>query len=94
LDRQGNDIGNQYRSIILYANDLQKQTAKDIMQEWQDENPKGTMVTELKPLRVFHSAEAYHHRYYEKNSRQPYCRMVVEPKLQKMLQSKYQSMIE
>lgn len=94
LDRQGNDIGNQYRSIILYADDLQKQKAGDAMQEWRDENPRKTMVTELEPLGVFHPAEAYHHRYFERNSRQPYCRMVVEPKLQKMLQGKYQSMME
>lgn len=84
LNRQGADVGTQYRSIILYHNETQKQTAIDVMNEvgaqgiWQ--NP---LVTELAPLDVFYPAEEYHQNYFARNPMQPYCQVVIAPKVAK-----------
>jgi len=82
LNRQGADVGTQYRSIILYHNDEQKQTAYKIIQKQQSEY-KDPIVTQLEPYTKFYKAEDYHQNYYENNRRQPYCRMVIDPKMQK-----------
>jgi peptide-methionine (S)-S-oxide reductase len=84
LNRQGADVGTQYRSIILYHNDLQKAIAEKSKQEtdasglWP--NP---IVTEIAPLTDFYPAEAYHQNYYHSNPMQPYCQVVIDPKVQK-----------
>jgi len=83
-NRQGNDVGPQYRSAIFYHDEAQKETAVAVMAElsaaqvWP--NP---IVTELAPLDTFYVAEAYHQRYYENNAYQPYCQYVVAPKVAK-----------
>ncbi len=83
-NRQGADVGPQYRSIILYHDDEQKQVAERVMTEIEKEGLWGApLVTELEPLEDFYRAEEYHQRYYEKNPNQGYCRAVVAPKLQK-----------
>jgi len=83
-DRQGNDVGPQYRSVIFYHDDGQKQTALQIMDEVQSElSPP--LTTELLPLSRFYVAEKYHQDYYQRNSDQPYCRAVITPKLKKLL---------
>jgi len=82
LNRQGSDVGTQYRSIILYHNDEQKQTAYKIIQKQHSEY-KDPIVTQLEPYTKFYKAEDYHQNYYENNRRQPYCRMVIDPKMQK-----------
>jgi peptide-methionine (S)-S-oxide reductase len=88
-NRQGADVGPQYRSIILYTNDTQKQTAQQAIAEANAEqlypNP---IVTEVVPLTKFWPGEAYHQNYYNDNPSQGYCRMVVGPKVAKF-RSKY-----
>jgi len=84
LNRQGNDIGTQYRSIILYFNEEQKQKALKKIEELK--NRGLDVVTEVKPLDVFYKAEEYHQNYFEKNPNQPYCEYVVALKVLKFLE--------
>lgn len=84
LNRQGNDIGPQYRSIILYTTEEQKkriEISKKIIE--QSEDLKKPIVTEIKKLEKFYPAEEYHQDYYTKNQHQPYCSLVIAPKLRK-----------
>lgn len=86
-NRQGNDIGTQYRSIILYADDAQKKEAENLIKELNSPYPKDeAVVTELKPLDKFYEAEGYHRNYYAKNPEKPYCQLVINPKLEKLQQ--------
>ena len=84
LNRQGNDVGTQYRSAIFYHSEKQKLEAEESMkasegkQEWN-----GKYVTEIVPFQKFWPAEAYHQGYYNANPNQPYCSAVVGPKIQK-----------
>lgn len=84
LNRQGNDIGTQYRSVIFYHSEQQKQDAEtslknsEAKQEWE-----GKYVTEIVPFEKFWAAETYHQGYYNANPTQPYCSAVVGPKIQK-----------
>jgi len=82
LNRQGADVGTQYRSAIFYHDEEQQQTAKEVMAEvaeaWDD-----PLVTELSPVPAFYPAEDYHQDYYENNPAQPYCQVVIRPKLAK-----------
>ena len=84
LNRQGADRGTQYRSIILYHDDRQKQTAeaskKAAAGQFRD-----PIVTEIVPLAKFYKAEGYHQNYYNDNSNAPYCQFVIRPKLDKLL---------
>lgn len=84
LNRQGNDVGTQYRSVIFYHNDEQKQLAEKYRTELDKsgawENP---VVTEISPFTNFYSAEKYHQDYYENNSNQGYCAFVIAPKVEK-----------
>ncbi len=85
LNRQGNDVGTQYRSSIFYKDDIQKQSAEDFIKHLENEqvfdNP---IVTEVEPLGVFYNAEDYHQNYYNQNSEQGYCQFVINPKLKKL----------
>ncbi|HWP84180.1 MAG TPA: peptide-methionine (S)-S-oxide reductase MsrA [Terriglobia bacterium] len=87
LNRQGNDIGTQYRSIILYASAEQKQEAEAFLRELAESGkfPR-PVVTELKPLEAFYPAEEYHRQYYRRNQSQPYCQFVIAPKVDKLQQ--------
>ncbi len=82
INRQGADIGTQYRSIILYHNDSQKKTSEKSLRDTNAtgffENP---IVTTIEPLDIFYPAEDYHDNYYELNSTQGYCQFVIKPKL-------------
>jgi peptide-methionine (S)-S-oxide reductase len=84
LNRQGNDIGTQYRSVIFYHNEAQKQKAEKYKAEldksgaWQ--NP---VVTAIEPYKNFYAAENYHQDYYKLNGKEPYCQYVIAPKLEK-----------
>ncbi|HYP08693.1 MAG TPA: peptide-methionine (S)-S-oxide reductase MsrA [Bryobacteraceae bacterium] len=84
LNRQGNDVGTQYRSAIFYHSEEQRAAAEQIVHEvdnvrlWDDR-----VVTKLEPASEFYVAENYHQDYYKRNSLQPYCLFVVRPKLQK-----------
>lgn len=87
-NRQGNDVGPQYRSIILYGNEAQKITAEQSLAAAVDAglwpNP---IVTELQPLDVFYAAENYHQNYFNDNRYQPYCMAVIDPKVRKFRKS-------
>ena len=84
LNKQGEDVGTQYRSVIYYLNDEQKAKAEqsklNLDQSGQLENP---IVTTIEPFDVFYPAEDYHQGYYNENPTQPYCSAVVGPKIQK-----------
>jgi peptide-methionine (S)-S-oxide reductase len=80
-DRQGNDVGTQYRSAIFYHSETQRQAASEIIRELEASGL--AIVTELLPAPEFYPAEDYHQRYFENNSRQPYCAYVVAPKVEK-----------
>jgi len=84
LNRQGNDVGTQYRSAIFYRNALQKQKANYYIQKLGQEHvyPK-PIVTKVEALGPFYQAEDYHQNYYNQNRDQPYCRFVIQPELEK-----------
>lgn len=82
LNRQGNDVGTQYRSIILYSNEEQREKAENFIRELNKQGDK--IVTELKPLDTVYPAENYHKNYYEKNKDKLYCQVVISPKLEKL----------
>jgi peptide-methionine (S)-S-oxide reductase len=83
LNRQGADTGTQYRSIILYQTEKQKLLAEKSKLEAQ-KNFRDPIVTEIVPLKHFYKGEAYHQDYYENNSDQPYCQVVIRPKVEKI----------
>lgn len=84
LNRQGADVGTQYRSVIFYHTDEQKRIAEQSKQETDASDlwPE-PIVTEISPFTNFYEAEAYHHNYFRRNPNQPYCRAVIDPKVQK-----------
>ncbi len=87
LNRQGADVGTQYRSVIFYHSAAQKATATAIMEQLaQDEVYSNPVVTQLTPLEHFYKAEDYHQDYYSRNRAQGYCRSVIDPKVQKFRQ--------
>ena len=84
LNRQGNDRGTQYRSVIFYNSEAQKQAAKSIISALTKAKAfDDPIVTTLEPFTVFYSAEKYHQNYYQNNKSQPYCQYVIQPKLEK-----------
>ncbi len=87
INRQGSDIGTQYRSIILFADESQKREAEAYIRELEASHPGGApVVTEVKPLEAFYEAEDYHHDYFAKHPHRPYCVAVISPKVQKAKQ--------
>jgi peptide-methionine (S)-S-oxide reductase len=84
LNRQGADVGTQYRSVILYADARQKAEADEIIRELSRDGVfRNPIVTEVVPLRAFFPAEDYHREYYARNTSKPYCQAVIAPKLAK-----------
>ncbi len=83
LNRQGADIGTQYRSIILYTTDLQKKSIDRYILKLQSTYDK-KIVTEIKKLDIFYPAEEYHINYYKNNAKTPYCNVVIGPKIAKI----------
>lgn len=84
LNRQGNDVGTQYRSVIFYHNEGQKRIAQEIIQELERKKIYDKpIVTALEPFQAFYPAEEYHHNYFERNPNQPYCQFVISPKVSK-----------
>ncbi len=93
LNRQGNDVGTQYRSAIFYADEEQKVKAEGLIKELNDTKAYDKpVVTEVKPLVKFYPAENYHQGYYRNHSDQPYCQLVIAPKLEK-LQKQFAALI-
>jgi len=84
LNRQGADVGTQYRSVVFYHSEAQKTTAEDVIRELTAAGTwKHPIVTQVEPLRAFYAAEMYHQEYFARNPAQPYCMMVVSPKVAK-----------
>jgi peptide-methionine (S)-S-oxide reductase len=84
LNRQGNDIGTQYRSVIFYHDENQKIDAEKYKEKLSEENVwDNPIVTEISPISDFYRAEAYHHNYFELNPQNMYCQAVVRPKVEK-----------
>ena len=84
-DRQGNDVGTQYRSVIFYHSDEQKQLAEENKKKLDESGLfRAPIVTEIVPSTEFYRAEDYHQNYYNQNSGQPYCRAMIGPKLEKL----------
>jgi peptide-methionine (S)-S-oxide reductase len=87
LNRQGADVGTQYRSAIFYHTPEQKETAEQIVAEMTAERIwDAPIVTEIAPLKEFYGAEGYHQEYYQNNPSQPYCQVVIAPKVAKFRQ--------
>jgi peptide-methionine (S)-S-oxide reductase len=83
-DRQGNDVGPQYRSVIFYHSDEQKRVAQEVISDFGINGIWGRpIVTQLQPASEFYVAEDYHQEYFDNNPRQSYCMFVVSPKVQK-----------
>ncbi len=82
-DRQGADVGSQYRSIIFYHTEDQKRKAEEAVKRARKDY-SDPIVTEIVPLNEFYEAEDYHQDYYAENTNAPYCRMVIDPKLTKL----------
>lgn len=92
VNRQGSDVGTQYRSIILTTTAAQKERAEAFIKDLTDS--KGpSIVTEVKPFTTFYPAEAYHRQYYQNNQSQPYCQLIISPKIDK-LKEKYQELLK
>jgi len=84
LNRQGNDVGTQYRSVVFFHNDEQKQKAEMAITKIQSDfdNP---IVTQIEPFKAFFEAEDYHKNYYQNNKEAAYCKAVIDPKLKKLI---------
>lgn len=94
LNYQGNDVGTQYRSVIFYTTEEEQHTAKQTIASYteQMEFPR-PIVTEVSKLETFYPAESYHMNYYNKNSYQPYCSVVIGPKVSKLMET-YGKMVQ
>ena len=89
LNRQGNDIGTQYRSAIFYTDKTQKEIAQKYKEKLSKSNIyQNPIVTKIEPLDIFYTAEEYHQDYYRLNKEQPYCKFVIKPKLDKVFRDK------
>jgi peptide-methionine (S)-S-oxide reductase len=85
LNRQGNDVGTQYRSVIFYHNDEQKREAEEVINSLNKQHVfPSPIVTTVEPIQTFYTAEDYHQNYYNLNSGEGYCQFVVKPKVDKV----------
>ena len=94
LNRQGNDVGTQYRSVVFYTTEQQKTEAEAMIKEIDASHAGGdSVVTEVKPLEKFYEAESYHQDYFAQNPAQAYCRLIINPKLEKV-QEKFAELLK
>ena len=94
LNRQGNDVGTQYRSAIFYKDDKEKETIKQVIAEIEEQQVwNRPIVTQVEPLSKFYPAEDYHKNYYQEHPSQPYCNIVIGPKVEKM-RSKFSELLK
>lgn len=85
LNRQGPDVGTQYRSVIFYHNDQQRATAELVVKELTEEKLfDAPITTKIEPFERFYEAEEYHKDYFKKHSEQQYCRIIIAPKIEKL----------
>lgn len=93
IDRQGNDVGTQYRSVVFTTDKVQMEEVLEFINNINNSSNEGKkVVTEVSLLDVFYEAEDYHKNYFEKNPGNPYCEIVINPKLQKV-QEKYAELL-
>lgn len=93
-NRQGNDIGTQYRSAVFYTTEAQKEAAEKFIAGINASNGAGApVVTEVQPLDTFYKAENYHQDYFARNPGNPYCQIIINPKLEKV-QEKYAALLK
>lgn len=90
--RQGNDVGEEYRSVIFYHHEEQKQTAEEVTKDFAPQFWSDPIVTEIVPLEKFWDAEDYHQDYFRQNPEQAYCQIIINPKLQKF-RKKFESLL-
>lgn len=84
INRQGNDVGTQYRSVIFFHDEQQKETAQEVIKELKEQGVwREPIVTELVPFKAFYKAEDYHKDYFKKNPYQGYCQIIIVPKVAK-----------
>ncbi len=94
VNRQGNDVGTQYRSVVVYADETQKKEAEDFIQALNESSKEGTAIaTTMTPLTKFYPAEQEHVDYYARNKEQGYCEIIIAPKLQKV-QEKFADLLK
>lgn len=91
LNRQGADVGTQYRSAVFYTTEEQKKEAGAFIEKLNESGPKA--VTEVSPLDAFYEAEEYHRKYYLNNTSAPYCQFVINPKMEK-LKKRFQGLLK
>lgn len=85
LNKQGNDIGTQYRSVIFYTNPIQREIAENFIKDLEKSGSYNKpIVTTVEPLNEFYLAEDYHQKYYDNHKDAPYCQIIIEPKLDKL----------
>ena len=95
LNRQGGDVGTQYRSVIFYHSPEQQRVAQEVIAELERETVwDDPIVTELAPLTTFYPAEGYHQDYFNKNPDQPYCTAVIAPKVAKMRKAYFDRLVK
>ncbi len=94
LNRQGADVGTQYRSVVFYHDAKQKDTVEKFIEELNNARTYGApIVTKVEPFKAFYKAESYHMDYFKNHIEQPYCRLIIAPKIAK-LRKKYQSRLK
>lgn len=94
LNKQGNDVGTQYRSAIFYHSNKQKEAALKSKERLEKQNTyKDPIVTEITPFTNFYEAENHHKDYYDKNKDYPYCKFIIDPKIKKLLE-KYSAKVK
>ncbi len=94
MNRQGNDVGTQYRSVIFFHDEDQKKKAERVIADLEAAKTfRAPIVTQIAPFTQFYEAEDYHKAYFEKNSYKPYCQYVIDPKVQKLL-SEYREKVK
>ncbi len=94
LNRQGNDVGTQYRSAIFYRNEKEKETIDQVIAKIEDQQVwNRPIVTHVEPLSEFYPAEDYHKNYFQEHPTQPYCNIVIGPKVEKM-RSKFSELLK
>ncbi len=85
LNRQGNDVGEQYRSVVFYHDNEQRKAAEKKLRELEtNQTHKSKVVTQIEAFKSFYEAEGYHKDYYDKNRNADYCKIVIDPKIQKL----------
>ena len=94
VNRQGNDIGTQYRSVVFYTSNEQKADAEQLIAEINRSNTHGApVVTDVEPLTTFYEAEDYHHNYFANNPSNPFCQIIINPKLE-MVQKEFAALLK